>query len=199
MKKRKPLVGIDYGSKLAGTTVIAWSLNRQDIFFAESKKGRDADAFLLDEITGLEPAGIYIDAPLSLPGVYKNLSGYENYFYRDADRELQAMSPLFLGGLTARAMQLAARLAVDNIRCTEVYPAALARDLGLKTKGYKKEKDSFFALLAFLCQNYRLKLPADLPSSWHHFDALLALITGLRVEQQLVKVYGNAAEGFIYV
>lgn len=199
MENSKPLLGIDYGSKLAGTTGIAWSYNRKDIFFAQSKKGKDADAFIKNEIARLQPGQIYIDAPLSLPGVYKSLPGFENFFYRQADRELGAMSPLFLGGLTARAMQLAAYLAVDKISCIEVYPAALAHELGIKSKGYKKEKSSFSVLLAILCQKYELKLPSEMPLSWHCFDALLALLTGLRIERQLVKVYGNEAEGFIYV
>ena len=199
MEKDRPLVGIDYGSKLAGTTAIAWSFNRQEVFFAQSKKGSDADVFLQSEVARLQPVSIHIDAPLSLPGVYKNISGYENYFYRQADRELGAMSPLFLGGLTARAMQLAARFAVDKIGCIEVYPAALAKELGLKSKGYKKEKSLFFELLAILCQEYQLKLPTDMPLSWHCFDALLALITGLRIERQLVRKYGDSGEGIIYV
>jgi predicted nuclease with RNAse H fold len=199
MENNKPLVGIDYGSKLAGTTAIAWSYNRQEVFFAQSKKGEDADAFLRAAVSKLQPVEIHIDAPLSLPGVYKNISGYENFFYRQADRELEAMSPLFLGGLTARAMQLAARFAVDKVICREVYPAALARELGLKAKGYKKEKSAFSELLAILCQEYSLKLPADMPLSWHCFDALLAFVTGLRIERQEVSVFGNEQEGFIYV
>lgn len=199
MENSKPLLGIDYGSKLAGTTAIAWTYNRKDVFFAQSKKGGDADAFIKDKIASLQPASIHIDAPLSLPGVYKNLPGFDNYFYRQADRELGAMSPLFLGGLTARAMQLAAYLAVEKISCIEVYPAALAYELGIKSKGYKKEKSSFSVLLATLCQKYELKLPAEMSASWHCFDALLALLTGLRIERQLVRLYGNKAEGFIYV
>jgi predicted nuclease with RNAse H fold len=195
----KPLVGIDYGSKLAGATGIAWSFNRQEVSFVQSKKREDADAFIRREVARLQPAKIHIDAPLSLPGVYKNIAGYENFFYRQADRALGAMSPLFLGGLTARAIQLTAGFAVDKIACLEVYPAALARELSLKTKGYKKEESSFSEFLVILCKRYRLKLPADLPLSWYCFDALLALITGLRIEQQGVKFFGNAAEGFIYV
>lgn len=199
MESKKPLVGIDYGSKLAGTTVMAWSFNRQDVFFAQSRKGSDADAFLEAEIRRLQPERVFIDAPLSLPGVYKNLPGYDNYFYRQADRELGAMSPLFLGGLTARAMQLAARMAVDKIAFMEAYPAALARELGFKIKGYKKEKASFFALLALLCKDYGLKLPAGLPVSWHYFDALLALVTALRAERQRFMVFGSRKEGLVHV
>lgn len=199
MESKKPLVGIDYGSKLAGTTVMAWSFNRQDVFFAQSRKGSDADAFLEAELKRLQAERIFIDAPLSLPGVYTNIPGYDNFFYRKADRELGAMSPLFLGGLTARAMQLTTRLAVDKVGFVEAYPAALARELNLKAKGYKKKKESFYELLAILGHDYGLKLPADLPVSWHYFDALLAFITGLRTEQQQFMVFGNQEEGFVYV
>lgn len=199
MQNQVPLVGIDYGSKLAGTTVLAYSHDRQEVRFLASQKGEDADAFLLKMLRGLGPEQIFIDAPLSLPGVYKGLPDYDDFFYRRADRALKAMSPMFLGGLTARAMQLSTQLAKDNIHFFEAYPAALARHHDFHSKGYKKQKDAFFSLKEQLVEKYHLKLPSGLPYSWHYFDALLAFITGLRAEQQTVMREGAEEEGVIYV
>ncbi len=97
-------VGIDYGAKLAGTTAISFVENNQ-IKTVQSVRKQNADTFCLDWISRLKPDFIMIDAPLSLPLAYFGKG--DDYFYRQADRELKAMSPLFLGGLTARAMRLA--------------------------------------------------------------------------------------------
>lgn len=198
MQEQVPLAGIDYGSKLAGTTVLAYSHNRQEVRFLASRKGEDADAFLLKMLRELKPEKVFIDAPLSLPGVYRGLSGCNDFFYRQADRALKAMSPMFLGGLTARAMQLRAKLVQEGIDCFEAYPAALARHHGFEAMGYKKQKEAFFSLKTQLVEIYHLKFPVALPYSWHYFDALLAFITGLRTEQQDVMVEGVEEEGFIY-
>jgi len=101
----KTIVGIDYGNKYAGTTVICYN-SRHEIKFVQSSKNADADSFLLNELTYLNPDLIMIDAPLSLPGVYWLSSEYKDHFFRSCDRELRAMSPMFLGGLTARAISL---------------------------------------------------------------------------------------------
>ena len=103
------IFGVDYGSKMAGTTVVAVARERQ-IDLLQSGRKQDADAWLLETAVAQQPDHIFLDAPLSLPGVYRHLPGRSDYFYREADRELQAMSPMFLGGLTARAMQLHERL-----------------------------------------------------------------------------------------
>lgn len=192
------MVGIDYGSKLAGTTVLAFSPDRQEVRFVASRKGEDADAFLVKMLRDLKPAQIFIDAPLSLPGIYKGLPDYNDFFYRQADRALNAMSPMFLGGLTARAMQLAAQLVQEEMECFEAYPAALARHYGFLSRGYKKQKEAFFSLKEQLIEIYHLELPSGLPYSWHYFDALLALVTGLRFERQIVMVEGAEEEGLIY-
>lgn len=199
MKKTSPLVGIDYGSKLAGTTVLAWSWNRKDVQFSSSKKGEDADQFLKRNLLELKPRQVYIDAPLSLPGVYTQPTAYSDYFYRKADRELQAMSPMFLGGLTARAMQLSADLKSNRISCMEVYPTALARYLRLKERGYKREKEKIPLLLEYIKSKSYFPISSLTLPSWHYFDALLALMSGHRLEQQRVAGFGEEREGLIYV
>ena len=96
-------IGIDYGAKLSGYTAICF--NQNDILtIQQCLYGKDADKWLKEVLTQHDFESVYIDAPLSLPGKYRALSGYNDFHYRKCDQELRAMSPLFLGGLTARAM-----------------------------------------------------------------------------------------------
>ena len=103
-------LGIDYGSKTSGFTAAAGYSSKGVVQVHQSTKGKDADAWLLDLIKNLKPKYIAIDAPLSIPGVFIDPASFNNYHYRECDRLAGAMSPMFLGGLTARAMQLSAKL-----------------------------------------------------------------------------------------
>jgi len=195
------LCGVDYGSKGAGTTVIS-TLDGQtgETNFAQSSKNGDADRFLLDRLLDYQPAAVFLDAPLSLPGVYRDLSGCHDYFYRLADKQLKAMSPMFLGGLTARAMQLKAALERRGLTVYETYPAAQAQRMHLGEKGYKKELPAILPVLACIQAGF----PAIRPNpgdviSWHHVDALLALVTAVRFAAHQQQVCGTAEEGVILV
>ncbi|MDP2188174.1 MAG: DUF429 domain-containing protein [Sphingobacteriaceae bacterium] len=188
------ICGIDYGSKMAGTTVCAWP-NGSSIELRQSGKKEDADAFLEALIAEIQPQAIYLDAPLSLPGVYTNNGN--DYFYRACDRELACMSPLFLGGLTARAMRLANRWQQQGLSTYEAYPAGLWRQIGSQALMYKKDTKDLAACLELLQTHFELSLPAA--SNWHQFDALLALCVGVRHQQQQANIYGDPQEGLIYV
>jgi predicted nuclease with RNAse H fold len=121
------VLGIDFGAAKAGTTVLCWHDSAsQKICFAQSVKGADADTFILGCINRVRPQLVAIDAPLSIPLVYAAISDAQledDFMFRDCDRQLKAMSPLFLGGLTARAMRISTRLKQQAIKCIEVYPA----------------------------------------------------------------------------
>lgn len=188
------IAGIDFGSKLAGTTVLAW-FDGQQLHLEQTAKGQDADALLEKWVAEKSIKQIFMDAPLSLPGVYTGEGS--DYFYRAGDRELGAMSPLFLGGLTARAMRLAAGWRKAGVEVYEAYPGALWKEIGDKKLAYKKDTAHLSDCLALLQKHWPVGLPA--PTNWHQFDALMALTTGWRYEQSLVKVYGEAQEGRIYV
>ncbi len=193
------IAGIDYGSKMAGTTVIA-HLKNEKIHFFQSIKKKDADRFLMHWAEQKRPELIFLDAPLSLPGVYRSMEGYEDYFYRAADRELGAMSPMFLGGLTARAMRLNAQLSQIPIQVIEIYPSKLAELLGLKEIAYKKQKEHIAPNTKAVRQwteKYQFS-EADI-QTWHHFDALLALISGLRFLNKDHECFGDEKEGCIVV
>ncbi|MEM9882742.1 MAG: DUF429 domain-containing protein [Planctomycetota bacterium] len=187
----RPLIGIDYGSKLAGTTVLV--IGPGPLRFVSSKKKQDADALIESTLTGFPEADVYLDAPLSLPGVYRGLPGCDDYHRRAGDRQLGAMSPMFLGGLTARAMRLAA--ACPHVTWHETYPAAQAKRLGLDPARYKKSTTHLPAMTASL----GLDVDPTEVTSWHHFDALLAYLAGQRHRSGTAQTYGDKAEGEIVV
>jgi len=197
MNKQLHLAGIDYGSKIAGTTVIMFLHNGQLSYF-QSKKKKDADEFIFQHLTAVKPAIVFIDAPLSLPGVYTDTQQYSNYFYRKADSDLKAMSPMFLGGLTARAMQLQARLSKENIELQETYPAALARHLELKELSYKKDLKKISIILEKLNAQFSdLQISLLNLTNWHQVDALLALISAWRFVNKQHEKVGYEKEGVI--
>ena len=190
--------GVDYGSKLAGTTVIAFQ-GASGLELATSTVKRDADRFVLDWCRQHRPRRLFLDAPLSLPGVYRYLPDFDDYFYRRADRALSAMSPMFLGGLTARAMQLRATLENEGVAVYEVYPGGLAGLLSLNRDHYKRSKQHISSVLEALAPFFPALPAAPRVSTWHHVDALLAWLSGWRHQQGQHRQYGDPAEGLILI
>lgn len=185
--------GIDYGSKLAGTTVICFQENEK-ICFEQSAKKQDADAFISAFIELKKPRQIFIDAPLSLPAAYFGKG--EDYFYRVCDKETRAMSPMFLGGLTARAMKLRAKN--GQVEFVETYPAYLTKHiLGLEELYLKKEKLNRM-VVEKIRKKYKLIFLTE-PSNWHQFDALCCWISGLRNIRAEAQIIGQIDEGQIIV
>lgn len=205
--KHSDWIGIDYGSKLAGTTVIAFE-DFGEIDFIQSEKKKDADQFILDFISANSYFKIFLDAPLSLPIVYSNPQLGDNYFYRKADMALKAMSPMFLGGLTARAMKLQAlagkrNLAFSNqsfnepVNFIETYPSALRKELFPNTVNYhKKNLASLNPFMTELLIKFPFKLKQN-PVNWHQVDALLAWWSGFRFHENKHKTFGDKEEGQI--
>ena len=192
-------MGVDYGAKLAGTTaaamVVAGSLQVR-----QSPRGQDADVWLQHLIREWQPAVVYLDAPLTLPKVY-SLPHYlpdADFFYREADREVQAMSPMFLGGLTARAIRLRTQLAARGVAVLETYPSQLAMLLFPELHGYKKDLAKLPAFTGAL-QGQLIHELKESPQSWHQFDALLAWLSGYRHSQGQSLLYGDPREGRIIV
>lgn len=190
--------GIDYGSKKAGTTVIAFPEGSR-LRFAQSEKNRDADLFIEQWCAAHHPDQVFLDAPLSLPGVFRQLPGYDDYFYRKADREVHAMSPMFLGGLTARAMQLRALLEKAEISVYEVYPGKLSKVLGLDSQQYKKSKHFLPSVLQQIVAAIPWQVEMQTVKSWHHIDALLAFFSGWRYREGKHDAFGDQREGQIIV
>jgi predicted nuclease with RNAse H fold len=194
------IIGIDYGSKMSGTTVIASLKQEEPVNFYACPKNQDADKFILDFIGREEEIWLaYIDAPLSLPMAYKRLNGKNDYFYRQADRITGAMSPMFLGGLTARAMQLKEQASKRGVKLVETYPSKLAEVLALKEQGYKKSKENLEPICQLFAEKSGLMFDQTSVKDWHHFDALLSLYSARRFEMQSAMVFGNPEEGTITV
>ncbi len=194
------IAGIDFGSKLAGTTVIAFAGDGDgQVCLTQSRKKADADRFISEWVEQYRPAAIFLDAPLSLPGVYGGLAGYDDFFYRRADRQLKAMSPMFLGGLTARAMRLKRQFQEAGITVQEVYPAAMAQLLGLPELGYKKNNEAIPDIVSRIKARFPVGIKPEPAGSWHEVDALLALLSGWRFSGNRHRCYGDPAEGLIIV
>lgn len=183
--------GVDFGAKLAGTTVIASINEKHEVQFTQSERKRDADRFLREEVQRQGPQMIFIDAPLSLPLACRETHPHEpgDFFYRACDREIKAMSPLFLGGLTARAMNFASHCAQDRISVRETYPAGLARLMNWPDRPLQIVAD-------WLQSEFRINLSVA-PANPHQFDALLALISGLRFSSGVATTLGDEKEGLV--
>lgn len=192
-------LGVDFGSKLAGTTAAAM-VQQGQLQVWQCEKRNDADAWLQELVRQQRPNAIYIDAPLTLPKVYGFAvpSPAADFFYRQADREVQAMSPMFLGGLTARAMRLRAQLASQGIAMLETYPAEAARLLLPQLQGYKQDPSVIPDYAAALQRILKYKLHT-IPENWHQVDAILCWLSGHRHQQQQSILYGDPYEGRIIV
>lgn len=194
------IFGIDYGSKLSGNTVIA-ILQDDQILFLEAEAKIDADQFIKNAVAHFKPERIFLDAPLSLPGVYKGLEGFSNYHFRKADIETKAMSPMFLGGLAARAMDLSAHCTDAGSEVFETYPKMMAQRFNLVDFGYKSSKSAIRECAQRI--NTCLKAPISFNLSdvktWHHLDALLALMSAMSYTCGDFCTYGDSREGLIYV
>lgn len=197
--------GIDYGSKTSGNTVVCYH-DGQAIHFYEADK-KDADLFIIDWITKRQSVQnhpmlttVFLDAPLSLPAVYHSVVGFSNYHYRHCDMTLRAMSPMFLGGLTARALELKQCLrAKMNVETLEVYPKALAQILLQDLYHKKLTTNEIEALCRMLSKVIPELCLAQYPKTQHQFDALLAWVSGYRFLNQQHLVFGDLQEGTIIV
>lgn len=188
--------GVDFGSRYAGTTVVCFEKEGK-LFFLQSIKGEDSDALIIEITKKMKIDTLYIDAPLSVPSAYRNVG--HNYHYRQCDLELGAMSPMFLGGLTARACHLKFLLSQNNISVHEVYPTALVKRLNDVSSFYnKKSKASLTNFVdAFLpLSPFQPNIP---PVNWHHVDSWLAWYSGWRHINNIHTIFGSDDEGYIIV
>lgn len=192
--------GIDFGSKYTGNIVIA-ILQGTDILFLDVDKNVDADQFILSANEHFKPEWIFIDAPLSLPGVYNNIDELDSYHFREADKECQAMSPMFLGGLLARAMELKKLLEDSGTKVFETYPKIMAQRFSLSDCGYKTSKSALKDCAQTVVSKFNPKLSIDKKDikTWHHLDALLALMSAMANELDQCEKFGNPKEGLIFV
>jgi predicted nuclease with RNAse H fold len=197
------MVGIDLGSQLAGTTALA-VLDGDEVVIRQSEKGKSADDFIQNQLKELSVGSLVgIDAPLSLPEVYikeaLDLTEEPDFHYRECDKKVKAMSPMFLGGLTARAMKLAHHLQQKGLKIFEIYPKMVFQNSIQNREGYKKKWNRNLAeeWLSELEAKHGFKLQSGL-ENWHQFDAVLALTATLRIYSGEAEKVGDENEGVIY-
>lgn len=200
------VAGVDLGGKQSGNTALC-VLDAEAVITLQAQRGKDGHIWLHEQIMARKVTHVFIDAPLSLPGVYRGLKGYDDYHFRLADRQLGAMSPLFLGGLTASAMELAATWREKGITTVEVYPSALVRQLGLER--YYGTRHSPETVIRFLeklrahpkTRKYLSQVNwniGDSPSR-HEADAILCFLSGMRFLAGNALSYGREEEGLMWV
>jgi len=193
------LFGISYGSKLSGNTVIA-ILNINKIYFLDVEENTDADDFIFNAAQHFKPDVVFLDAPLSLPARCCGKKG-NDFHFRKADIQLKAISPMFLGGITARAMQLKSRLENESTKVYETHVKSQACNYKLIDLGYKKEDNHLISCRNTLKEKLSPSLFFDCQEikTWQHLDAFLALFSAMRFVMGRADTFGNAKEGLIYV
>jgi len=193
------LFGISYGSKLSGNTVIA-ILNINKIYFLDVEENTNADDFIFNAAQHFKPDVVFLDAPLSLPARCCGKKG-NDFHFRKADIQLKAISPMFLGGITARAMQLKSRLENESTKVYETHVKSQACNYKLIDLGYKKEDNHLISCRNTLKEKLSPSLFFDCQEikTWQHLDAFLALFSAMRFVMCRADTFGNAKEGLIYV
>ena len=195
------LFGIHFGSKLAGNTVI--SLMKQNkIYFFDVDEDVDADVFIYNAAKHFNPDVIFINAPLSIPGAFKDVCGCQDYEYREADKKVKSISPMIIGGITARAMRLKDKLEAElSTKVYETNSKAQANNYELLAKGYKNKSLNLVTCRNHISEqlNNRLMFRCQDIKTWDHLDAMLSLVTAMRFISGQALPYGNTEEGLIYV
>jgi predicted nuclease with RNAse H fold len=191
------IAGVDYGAKLSGNTAVA-ILKKGKVELFKTKVKENADDFIVEVLTKHQVKMVFIDAPLSLPRSYQGIKEetVPEFFYRQCDKETGAMSPLFLGGLTARAIALKYCLNRKEIEVYETYPSYLCRLLNIERV---KTADGVFEMFHRIKNELNGLFGNIEPQTIHEIDALLALYSAIRFCQQQHVVLGDASEGEILV
>ncbi len=189
METLTTLAGIDYGARKAGTTALAiWRDHRIELL--SCPKGVDADQWLLNQLASIRPGVIAIDAPLSLPPGVLGKGGH--FHLRWADQLCGAMSPMFLGGLTARAMSLRYHYPDDQATWIETYPSWLAKQ---RFHGVREDHHALLNAIQAFWPASEIPVPHD----QHQMDALLAMIAAYHWDNCSSWHYGDPCDGVIVI
>ena len=185
-------IGLDFGGQKADTTVISYC--DSGIAYFQSNTKEDTDTWILNWLNDhREIKYVFIDAPLSLPAAYYKKGN--DFMFRKADRKVNAMSPMFLGGLTARAIQLKQQLIKSEVKLVETYPAQLELVLfGSKSPKKRNWDPGRIEQLQIM-----LGIDVSEPENRHQYDALLAWVSAWRHRQGDALEFGDPDEGVIYV
>lgn len=212
------VTGIDLAAGRGVTGLAALAVDPLGASRAVPLTHPNTDDEIVAEALRLRPAVIALDAPLTLPGpVAAALAGapwvgggspYTRAAERDPLWRALGVRPLpvsFLGGLTFRAIALAARLraALPETAVIEVFPTATLRALGARTAGdgrgaktsAEARRATHEALARWVCG-----LPAmagDGPLDADALDAVAAALTAAAFIRGASRAVGDPAEGCI--
>lgn len=186
-------IGIDLGGQTTGSTAICY-LQKGFLQFDQAPIRSNADDWIFNWLgKHQEIESIFIDAPLSLPAAYFDKG--RDFMFREADRQVGAMSPMFLGGLTARAIRLKYELEKKDLEIKETYPAHLEKELF----GHKTPKKQSIPLERLDELSLLSGYGVSEVKNRHQYDALLAWVSGWRHYKQQHKVFGDQKEGVIII
>lgn len=196
----KILFGIDYNSSDSDRTVLCLLDELEGkIQFIVSSEREDPNEVIKQQILSKSPAYVFIDAPLSLPRAYFD-SDYEDYLYRESDKELGCQSPMETGLLTANAIKLRHSLQqMSNIPLKETCPKELAKIYQLEEAGYRGHISQIKEVVKVLQEKTEHMLDTQFFTSWQHVDAFLAMMSSLRFKNDEAKEFGNKKEGKVFV
>lgn len=178
------------------------------------------DSDILAEVLRLRPAVIALDAPQTLPGPVAAAlagmpwSGHDSPYTRAAERDpiwrglgVRPLPVSFLGGLTFRAIPLAARLraALPETAVIEVFPTATLRALGARSmdigRGAKTSVErlsaAHAALSAWVDELPQAEEGGALDAD--ALDAVAAALTAAAFARGAGMAVGDPAEGCIIV
>lgn len=198
-KKFSPhqILGIDLGNKGSGNTALCF-LNQNQLQFIQPTIKDDELNIILEIIKKHNIHLVCIDAPLTLPAVYYQTPEFNDYMYRQCDKICKAMSPMFVGAFTARAIQLKNILENKKLQVIEVYPKMLIDTLNLKNY-YPKKKDKNISVALLKKLNSQIQYNFIKPETLHQLDALLCWQSGFRFINHQHLEFGNKKEGIIIV
>ncbi len=191
------ILGIDLGNKASGNTALCF-LNQSKLQYIQPKKKDDELNVILEIIKKHKIHLVCIDAPLTLPAVYYQTHEFNDYMYRECDKLCKAMSPMFVGAFTARAIQLKNMLEHKKLQVIEVYPKKLIEMLKLTTYYPKKKENN---VPHKLIQKLKDGVPFNFskPESLHQLDALLCWYSGFRYLNNEHLEFGHKKEGIIII
>lgn len=192
------ILGIDLGGKSNGHTAACYNMDNK-LHFVRFGSSKNHHAHIVNVVLAQHIDQVFIDAPLSLPGVYKGLHGFNDFHRRSCDKQLAAMSPMFLGGFTASAIELATQLMQHGVEVKEVYPKALAKELQFKTYSRKLKREELLPLAEQALKHVKGFGLQEIPVVMHELDALLAWISGYRYVNSVHTLHGHPEEGLIIV
>ena len=106
-----------------------------------------------------------------------------------------------MGGLVARAIELKTQLRALGLSVFETYPKILANRLKLINCDYKGSPQSLAGCTEEVLKVIPESIHVDKEEikTWHHLDALLALISAINSLFKKPETYGHKQEGLIYI